>query len=135
MLYLRAYLLVNGLLKLFIVQDSSHLPITVTCPEWCCNLHLRLTHISPRNVMMDTSSSPMSSYFVLSCSGVAGISACLFDRLEIVSLPAALFSMKESSSSAAKLSISSSNVPSKTSLLNLCTEKKKAVIKEYKSPI
>ena len=45
--YIRAYLLMYCLLKLIIVDNSSHLPITIAGPEWSGHLYLRLTHISP----------------------------------------------------------------------------------------
>ena len=42
-----AYLLVYCLFKLFIIEDSSHLTITVTSPVWDGHLYLRLTYIRP----------------------------------------------------------------------------------------
>ena len=42
-----ADLLVYCLFKLFIIEDSPHLTITITSPVWGGHLYLRLTHIIP----------------------------------------------------------------------------------------
>ena len=44
--YLRADLLVDGLLKLLVVEDGPHLAVAVARPEGCGHLGLGLAHVS-----------------------------------------------------------------------------------------
>ena len=44
--YSRADLLVDGLLKLLVVEDGPHLAVAVARPEWRGHLGLGLAHVS-----------------------------------------------------------------------------------------
>jgi hypothetical protein len=47
---LRAYLLMDGLLELLVVEDGPDLAVAIGAPERCYYLHLGLAHVNPEHI-------------------------------------------------------------------------------------